>query len=106
MGMPPGRYRLGQREVLVDGAAARLADGTLAGSILMMDLAVRNMVEFAGCSPAEALTMASCTPARVLGLAAKGRLALGCDADIAVFDRSLRVTHTFVGGRLVYEVGQ
>lgn len=102
MGMPPGRYRLGDREVIVDGAVSRLPDGTLAGSILTLDQAVRNVVEYAGCDPAQALAMASHTPARVLGLATKGRLAAGCDADIVVLDRSLRVTRTFVGGRLAF----
>ena len=43
MGMPPGRYRLSDREVIVDETSARLADGTLAGSILTMDQAVRNI---------------------------------------------------------------
>jgi N-acetylglucosamine-6-phosphate deacetylase len=44
MGMPPGRYRLSDREVIVDATSARLADGTLAGSILTLDQAVRNAV--------------------------------------------------------------
>jgi N-acetylglucosamine-6-phosphate deacetylase len=103
MGMPSGRYHLGSREVAVDGAVSRLADGTLAGSILTMDQAVRNAVALAGCSPADALAMASRTPAAILGLGTKGRLAAGCDADIAVFDQSLHVTHTFLGGRLLFE---
>jgi N-acetylglucosamine-6-phosphate deacetylase len=103
IGMPPGRYHLGDREVSVDGAVSRLVDGTLAGSILTMDLAVRNVVELAGCTPAQALTMASRTPARVVGLGKQGRLEAGCDADIAVFDASLHVTHTFVRGRLAFE---
>ena len=103
MGMPPGRYHLGEREVVVDGMASRLADGTLAGSILTIDQAVRNMVELAGCTPAQALTMAAHTPARLLGLNMQGQLQVGYDADIAVFDRSLRVTHTFVRGQLAFE---
>jgi N-acetylglucosamine-6-phosphate deacetylase len=103
MGMPPGCYRLGDREVFVDGATARLADGTLAGSILTMDQAVRNVIAFTGCSPAEAVAMASSTPARVLGLERKGTLAPGCDADLVILDQALRVTHTFVGGRSVYQ---
>jgi N-acetylglucosamine-6-phosphate deacetylase len=68
MGMAPGRYKLSDREVSVNETSARLADGTLAGSILKMDQAVRNMIAFAGCTPAEALAMASTTPARVLSL--------------------------------------
>jgi N-acetylglucosamine-6-phosphate deacetylase len=103
MGMPPGRYKLADREVIVDSQAARLADGTLAGSILTMDQAVRNAIAFIGCSLAEAVTMASCTPARVLGLERKGRIAPGCDADLVILDKAARVTHTFVAGHLVYE---
>lgn len=102
MGMPPGRYKLSDREVIVDATSARLADGTLAGSILRLDQAVRNVVEFTGCSLAEALTMASATPASVLGLERKGRIVAGGDADLVVLDNALHVTHTLVGGELVY----
>jgi len=103
MGMPPGRYRLSDREVIVDETSARLADGTLAGSILTLDQAVRNVVQFAGCSVAEALTMATATPARVLNLDRKGRIAPGCDADLAILDESLHVERTIVAGKSVYE---
>jgi N-acetylglucosamine-6-phosphate deacetylase len=103
MGMSPGCYRLSDREVIVDENSARLADGTLAGSILTMEQAMRNMIQFTGCSLAEALTMASTTPAQVLGLERKGRIAAGCDADLVILDESLCVTHTLVGGRLAYQ---
>jgi N-acetylglucosamine-6-phosphate deacetylase len=103
MGMPPGRYHLGGRDVLVDAISARLAGGTLAGSILTMDQAVRNMLAFTGCSLAQALTMATATPARVLGLRSKGALSAGYDADVIVLDAALRVTHTLVCGQMVFE---
>jgi N-acetylglucosamine-6-phosphate deacetylase len=103
LGLPPGTYRLAGRPVTVDGASARLADGTLAGALLTLDAAVRRMLAAAGCTPAEALTMATATPARLLGLPDQGRLAPGCLADIAVLDPALRVTHTFIGGRLASE---
>ena len=102
MGMAPGIYRLGDRSVIVDGATARLADGTLAGSILTMDAGVRNMVEFSGCALVEALAMASATPARILGLARKGRIAAGCDADLTILDGSGRVAETWARGERVY----
>lgn len=102
MGMSPGRYTLADRTVIVDEHSARLPDGTLAGSILTLDQAVRNMMAFTGCTLAQALTMASATPARVLGLTRLGRIAPGCEADVVVFDEALRVTHTFVAGKLVY----
>ncbi len=102
MGTTAGRYTLGDREVILDINSARLADGTLAGSILQMDKAVRNMIEFTGCSLADAITMASATPARVLGLERKGKIALGCDADLVVFDESLHVQMTIARGEIVY----
>lgn len=102
MGMAPGTYRLAGRSVIVDGHTARLADGTLAGSILTMDAGVRNMVDFTGCSRCEALTMVSATPARILGLARKGRIAAGCDADLAILDSNGRVTETWARGERVY----
>jgi len=103
MGMPPGRYTLGDREVIVDTTSARLADGTLAGSILTVDQAVRNVVEFTGCSLAEAIAMATATPARVLGLERTGRIAPGWDADLVILDETLHVTRTIVAGQVVYE---
>ncbi len=103
MGMPAGHYTLSNREVLVDETTARLADGTLAGSILTMDAAVRNAVAFAGCGLADAVRMAATTPAALLGLAQQGRLAAGCTADLAVLDDTCHVMQTFVGGELVYD---
>ena len=103
LGMPPGVYGLAGREVLVTEARAELLHGgTLAGSILKMDGAIRNMQAFTGCSLAEALQMASQTPARLLGLAYKGRLAPGCDADLVILDQAQQVRQTFVAGELVF----
>jgi N-acetylglucosamine-6-phosphate deacetylase len=102
MGMPPGEYALAEREVIVDENCARLPDGTLAGSILSMDQAVRNMIAFTGCSPARAVRMASTNPSKVLGRPNCGRLAPGCRADLVLLDDGLQVTHTIVGGEVVF----
>jgi N-acetylglucosamine-6-phosphate deacetylase len=102
MGMPAGTYRLAGRSVIVDGQTARLADGTLAGSILTMDAGVRNLVAFTGCTQTEAICMASTTPARILGLAKKGRIAVGCDADLVILNREGQVKATWARGELVY----
>ncbi len=101
-GMHPGTYALGGRRVLVDETSARLEDGTLAGSILTLDQAVRNVVHWTGTSPVDALRMASEVPARLLGLERVGRLVIGFDADLALFDADLRVQATIVKGRMAY----
>lgn len=101
-GMPAGTYELAGKKVVVDQSSARLEDGTLAGSILTLDEAVRRMIQLAGVRSEDALRMASEVPARLLGLTQKGKLAPGCDADIVVLDEQLRVTMTLVAGELVY----
>jgi N-acetylglucosamine-6-phosphate deacetylase len=82
--------------------AARLADGTLAGSTLTMDAAVRNLIAFAGAAPEAALRSASQTPARVLADSGRGELEIGRRADVVVLDRALRVMTTVVGGVVAY----
>ena len=100
-GAPEGVYRFGGREVRVRDGEARLADGTLAGSVLTMDAAVRQMVD-AGVPPREAVGMATQTPAQVAGLDDVGRLAPGTRADLIALDADLRVAWTMVGGRIVW----
>jgi N-acetylglucosamine-6-phosphate deacetylase len=99
--MGPGTYALAGRSVTVDATSARLADGTLAGSILTMDVAVRNAVAL-GASVEDALRMASAVPARVLGAASKGRIGIGADADLVLLDRDLRVRATIVAGEIAF----
>jgi N-acetylglucosamine-6-phosphate deacetylase len=88
--------------VIVDETSARLADGTLAGSILTMDQAIRNLVAWTDASVAQALHMCTAVPARLMGWTRKGELRAGHDADITVFDADLRVTHTVVAGEVRY----
>jgi len=101
-GLGPGDYPLGGQTVHVDETSARLPDGTLAGSVLTMDAAVRNSVNLAEATLAEACRMASEVPARVMAQTAKGRLAPGCDADLVLLDEDLQVVATYVGGRAAY----
>lgn len=101
-GMEPGVYSLDGQDVVVDRTAARLRDGTLAGSVLALDQAVRNVVEWTGVGVAEACRMASEVPARLLDLRGKGRLAAGFDADLVLLDDGLRVQATFREGRRLY----
>lgn len=102
-GLPDGEYRLSGLQVVIRGGAARLADGTLAGSTLTMDRAVKNFREATGCTLAEAVQAASLNPARLLGLAdRKGSLAEGKDADLVLFDEDLNVHYTILGGEVAY----
>jgi N-acetylglucosamine-6-phosphate deacetylase len=101
--MAPGDYELGGRRVDLEAGAVRLPDGTLAGSALTMDEAVRNAAEFLGVSLTEAVRMASEVPASALNLEDKGRIAAGCDADFVLLDARGTVLETIVGGKTVYE---
>ncbi|CAN5614838.1 N-acetylglucosamine-6-phosphate deacetylase [soil metagenome] len=102
-GMPTGTYHLGGRAVESDGIAVRLPDGTLAGSALTMDQAIRNLVNWKIASPAESIQMATETPAAVLGLDDRGRLITGAYADLVLLDEALRVTRTIVQGATRYD---
>ena len=82
-GMPDGDYRLGRQTVTKCLGGVRLADGTLAGSTLTMDQALRNLVTL-GLSLAEASSRTSTHAARYLGLADRGRIATGAWADLVV----------------------
>jgi N-acetylglucosamine-6-phosphate deacetylase len=101
-GMPPGDYELGGQAVRVDEEAARLADGTLAGSIVTLDQAVRNVACWTDATAAEAIMMATEVPARLLGLADAGRIAAGYRADLALMDDDLHVTGTMISGEFVF----
>ena len=101
LGRPPGRFPLGGRTVTLGDDGVRLDDGTLAGSALALDEAVRNLIAFTGCSPAESIATVTATPARVLGLPRKGTVAPGFDGDLTLLTADLRVATTFVGGREV-----
>ena len=102
-GMPDGEYELTGRSVQVTDGRVTLSDGTLAGSSVTMEEAVRVMVEQAGASLTDAVRMASLNGARVLGIdRTKGSLAVGKDADLVVLDNGFRVHMTIVGGEIVY----
>jgi N-acetylglucosamine-6-phosphate deacetylase len=94
--------RLGDAAIRIRGGAPRTPDGVLAGSLLTMDAAVRNLVDFTGCDVAEALTAASATPAALLGEARRGRIRAGSAADLVLLDTRLRVVATVVAGRVVF----
>ncbi|RAK37822.1 N-acetylglucosamine 6-phosphate deacetylase [Actinoplanes lutulentus] len=97
-GMPDGRYELGGQEVVVADRVARLAhNGSIAGSTLTMDVAVRNAVA-AGLSLTEAATMAATTPARLLGLTDRGAITPGLRADLVILDADLNLKQVIHAG--------
>jgi N-acetylglucosamine-6-phosphate deacetylase len=99
-GRPDGPARIGELDVVVRDGAARLRDGgALAGSTLTMDAALRRVVRDAGIPLAEAVTAASSTPARMLGIDAEtGTLEAGKAADLVVLDAELRVEAVMARG--------
>ena len=92
-----GEFRLGDRTIIVSQDAARLPDGTLAGSVLSMDKAVRNLVSI-GVPWTGAVHAATTVPARLIGREDLATLRPGTRADIAVLDDSFAVTRTLVDG--------
>ena len=98
-GMPDGDYRLGRHTVHKCLGGVRLADGTLAGSTLTMDQALRNLVDALGLDVAEASKRVSTHAADYLGLDDRGRIACGAWADLVVIDRrELLLLRVFIEG--------
>jgi N-acetylglucosamine-6-phosphate deacetylase len=99
-GMPDGRYFLGLVEIEVkDGMCTH--DGTLAGSVLTLDKAVRNVMSFADWNLQNAVRAASLNPARTAGAKNKGLLQPGADADLVVMSETGDVKATIVKGVVV-----
>lgn len=106
LGLPVGPNAGDSSAAAVDETGVRLADGTLAGSVVSLDAAVRNLVAFTRCSPAAALAAASTAPARLLGEGTLGTLAPGARADVVVLTDDLHVAGTLVAGRLAYSTSR
>jgi N-acetylglucosamine-6-phosphate deacetylase len=96
--MPDGDYTLGRQRVAKRLGAVRLADGTLAGSTLTMDQALRNLAGPLGLALAAAAQRVATQAARYLGLADRGAIAAGAWADIVVLDAQLQVQRVIVEG--------
>jgi N-acetylglucosamine-6-phosphate deacetylase len=99
-GMPDGEYRLGRHTVTKCLGGVRLPDGTLAGSTLTMDQALRNLVEL-GLDLEDAARRASTYAADYLGIRDRGRLAAGAYADVVLLDRDLRIERVLVEGEAI-----
>jgi len=96
-GMPDGTYQLGPIQVEVKDGKCTM-DGKLAGSVLTMDRAVRNVTEFAGWSLQDAVRAATLNPTRAVGLAQHGQLVEGAEANIIVLSANGEVRKTVVRG--------
>jgi N-acetylglucosamine-6-phosphate deacetylase len=105
-GIPDGVYDSIDTKITVKNNEVHLPDGTLAGSTLSLNRAVRNLVKMAGIDLPTAVRMASLNPARQIGLSKiKGSLEIGKDADIILFDEDINVKRTIIKGVTVYEEG-
>ena len=104
-GMGEGQSRLGEFEVVVKDGTVRLKDtGNLAGSIFELKQGVKNVVDWGLVSPAEALRMASLTPAQSVGIESVcGRIAPGYEADFIVVSDQLELEATYLDGELRYQ---
>ncbi|MFW5856066.1 MAG: N-acetylglucosamine-6-phosphate deacetylase [Bacillota bacterium] len=102
-GLKEGEYELGGQKVLVKEGSARLEDGTLAGSVLTMDRALRNMYNATKLNLNEVINMATLNPARLIKLDhTLGKIAEGYRANLTLFDKKLEVKRVYISGEEKY----
>lgn len=99
-GCPQGEYMISEQRALVQGGKALIGESTLAGSLLTMDQAVRNLLSLGFCL-ADVLTMATKTPARAAGFTDRGELRPGQLADLVFLDNQFQVRATAIAGEIV-----
>jgi len=98
-----GEYELGGQKVLVKNGEARLQNGSLAGSTLKMNIALKNIISFTGCTMKEAIKITSANPAKQLGIEKyKGSIKRGKDSDIVILDQNFNVVMTLCKGNITY----
>ncbi|MDO4778038.1 MAG: N-acetylglucosamine-6-phosphate deacetylase [Tissierellia bacterium] len=103
-GMPDGNYFLGEFPVKVEKGTARLEDGSLAGSLLKLSQAVKNVLDWNIATAKEAIDMATIIPAKSVGIDdVCGILKEGREADFIVLDEKLNLKKTYLDGNLVFE---
>jgi len=103
--MPDGDYMLGELPVIVEKGAARLkSNGSLAGSVLRLNVAVRNVIDWKVADDAQAIRMASYVPAKSVGIEDRcGSITTGYDADFIALSPEIDVLETWVNGVTVYQ---
>lgn len=103
-GMPDGEYDLGGQPIFLKGIECRLADGTIAGSVLKLNNAVKNVLDHTDLPVNEVFKMASLNPANAIHKGDRiGSLESGKDADIIITDENINVLRTIKKGRTIYE---
>ncbi len=103
-GMPDGEYDLGGQSIFLKGIECRLADGTIAGSVLKLNDAVKNVIDHTDIPVYEVFKMASLNPARAIGCGDRlGSLEKGKDASIIIADENINILMTVKKGKTVYE---
>ncbi len=103
-GMPDGEYDLGGQPIFLKGIECRLADGTIAGSVLKLNDAVRNVLRYTGLPVYEVFKMASLNPATAIHCQdSMGSLEAGKDASIIICDDNINIIRTIKKGKTIYE---
>ena len=103
-GMPDGEYDLGGQPIFLKGIECRLADGTIAGSVLKLNNALRNVLQYTALPIHEVFNMASLNPAKAIKVDGRlGSLEEGKDADIIITDENINVIRTIKKGKTIYE---
>lgn len=103
-GMPDGEYSLGGQPIFLKGIQCLLEDGTIAGSVLKLNQAVKNVLDNTGLPVYEVVAAASLNPANSIGMGdTKGSLEAGKDADIIIADMNFEIKKTIIQGDVRYE---
>ena len=103
-GMPDGEYDLGGQPIFLKGIECRLADGTIAGSVLKLNSAVKNVLDHTDLPVNEVFKMASLNPATAIHCEDRiGSLEEGKDANIIIADENINIIKTIKKGKTIYE---
>lgn len=103
-GMPDGEYTLGGQKIIVNGIECLLEDGTIAGSVLKLNNAVKNVFNNTDMPLWSVVAAATINPAKAIGIDdRKGSLDPGKDADIIITDTDFNILKTIIGGKIKYE---
>lgn len=105
-GLGDGEYTLGGQPIFVNGIQCRLKDGTIAGSVLKLNEAVRNLRDNTNLNASQAVQTATQNPAQAISQSDKGSLDKGKDADIVLFDQDMNAKVVYIKGHLKYKSGE